>query len=305
MQEYTRQDEAQLSRELEAAWEAGVLRMEPRVWRRRYLGAPAGPRVLLTGSEGEVPQAGVALRIVCDEERQVWIRRDLDPSSLGHGAEAWLSHFVGTEEGQAPVAFGLADEAGFRLALDQGYEQVRSLDLLAVDPSEIRSKGAVKEVSEVRSLGHAAATAWSSARGEGTARMARDRETLDWRFGGEPERGCRLGVVGDGAKGYAVYGVTTFDGVRAGWILDWCNPGHDPTNEDSLLAWLAGCAQADGVDLRAVFADTSQLWIRLQEAGFSVLPTSYFVMARSVLRRFDLRWLYWNWRYSLADLVDE
>jgi len=313
---YSREDEEALLLRLadEAARDSSLT--PPSEWRHRFLENPVGHRVrVVRSASGGLldPQTGVALRVLRDGEESTWCRRAAGFTKDGRAARddldahaSWLKEFVGLEEGQDSMAFAMLGEAGYAEAIALGYEQVRSIDKLSVSPSCLctsAQKGIdIRELerfdAEVDSLTERVA-------GNTRAFAARTAEALNWRFCHAPGSGYRVAAARRASElvGFAVYTAAEFDGSRQALVVDWWVPWDDTEVASALIDWLGRCAQTDGQErLTAVFPETSLPWITFQHAGFRVRPTSYFLLARPIQKRFHVQWLYWNWYYTLADL---
>jgi len=153
------------------------------------------------------------------------------------------------------------------------------------------------------------------ARAELAGAMAvRDVPQLDWRFvkrpaqadygQGEHDR-YAIGVArrGGQAVGYAVFKKGLFDRVAdEGLVCDFvCAPDDDGARA-ALLRWLASRARAAGAArLVAVFPETQPEWQAFQKAGFHAAGTMYFVVGRSWIKRYRMRWLFETWFTTLGD----
>ena len=114
-----------------------------------------------------------------------------------------------------------------------------------------------------------------------------------------------IGVArrGGQAVGYAVFKKGLFNRVAdEGLVCDFvCAPDDDGARA-ALLRWLASRARAAGAArLVAVFPETQPEWQAFQKAGFHAAGTMYFVVGRSWIKRYRMRWLFETWFTTLGD----
>lgn len=288
----------------------------PSAWRHRFLENPVGHRVRVTcSSDGELldPQTGVPMRVLLDGEESTWGRRAAGFTKDGRAVSddleahaAWLEEFLGLGDGQDSMVFAVLGEAGYAEAIALGYEQVRSIDKLSVSPTCLRTSAQKAiEIEEPEHFDHEVDALAERVAGHTKAVTLRTAAFLDWRFCDAPGASYRIGAARRDSElvGFAVYTVGEFDGARQALAVDWWVPWDDTEVASALINWLGRCAQRDGQEqLTAVLPETSLPWITFQHAGFRVRPTSCFLLARPVQKRYGVQWLYWNWYYTLADL---
>jgi hypothetical protein len=191
-----------------------------------------------------------------------------------------------------------------RLYLD--YEVCRSQDALWVDPDRFRAAAApCVEVEEVERFPEEVVELFERAREPHGALAVRDAAYLNWRFVERPEHAYRCALA-RGARGeslgLAVYRGAVFDGHESGLVCDWLVPAGEERAAHALRAWLVERARSeDRRCLAGIWPETCPDWGSFQRAGYRVSPTQYYNVICQYTARFDIRWLYWNWYYTLGD----
>jgi hypothetical protein len=290
-------------------------------WRWQFLANPSGSRIYLAlDADGAVVSqyAGIGQRVQLDGARARFsqsVDSMTDPSRRSGlkkpGAfvltgRPYAAAFGGPPPDRDSVMWGLPVPAAWRIGHEYlGYELVRTVDRLVADPAVVsassKARLAVHELerapSEVDNLFERVAC-------EHGAIAVRDQAQLEWRYFAHPSRRYRVaGVCGAGElRGLAAYRAGSFDGESGGLVCDWLVPAEDREAGETLRAWVADCARAEGERrLVALFPDTAPQWLEFQRAGFRVAPTRYVLAARSYQRRVTRDWLRKHWYYTLGD----
>lgn len=294
-------------------------------WRWQYLENPAGNRIVLgIDAEGRVigHQSSVPVRVRVGPETVTWSQvvdsfsdprrgRGLKkPGVFGTTARAHVDVFGGESPGRDPVMFGLPIRPAWRIGrLHLGYEACRAQDVLVLDDlgrAEEPSPGV--EVEELERFPQDVAALTERAAGHRGALAVRDAAYLNWRYADHPTKRYRLALArraGGGPEpvGLAVHRLGPLvGGEPVGLVCDWL---VDPVDEGACRAlrrWAVDRTRADGADrLVGAWPDTAPEWLAFQDAGFRVDPIPYFCVTNQHTPRFGMRWLYWNWYYTLGD----
>jgi hypothetical protein len=103
--------------------------------------------------------------------------------------------------------------------------------------------------------------------------------------------------------GYCVLRRGDFDGVKdLALVCDWLVPPVETKAAAALRAALVAEARQLGAErIALILPDTCADWLAFQLAGFRAAPTRYFVICRNYVKRYDPRWLYRHWYYTLGD----
>jgi hypothetical protein len=285
--------------------------------------AGVGQRVLLDGEPALFSQA-------VDSMTDPAFRRGLrKPGFFVLTGYPYAEDYGGPPPDRDTVMWGLPVPPAWRIGKTYlKYEMVRSQLKLTADPADLRVAAApgidVAEVDEYAPLAGELESLFARAAAPHGAIAVRDAAQLDWRFVRHPEREYRRAVARRGGElvGLAVFRVGGFDGEEQGLVCDWLVPPDEPEAAHALRAWLRDCARAAGAErLVALLPDTrpdcipfqaAQFrvlpipdtcpdWIPFQAAQFRVLPTRYFLVGRNYVKRYDMRWLYRHWYYTLGD----
>ena len=283
-------------------------------WLRHHVRNPAGQRILVGVDEGggvARAYAGRRLRVRLEGAPAAFT---LVSDTFREGASeafdrAFGQCFGGGEEGQDVVLFGLPDGPAWDVARTElRYDMIRS-QLALVAPASSRSGGggaAAPDVEEVEAFPEAVDELFGRAASASPAIAERTRATLQHRF--PPGEGFRIALARrQGAlQGYAVFhpeGPPELE--RTAWVWDWLVPSGTEEDAAPLRSWLRErAAEAGASDLAALFPDSCPDWIAFQRAGFQARPFPRFLVARTFAKRQSMRWLYHNWYYTLADVVD-
>ena len=103
-------------------------------------------------------------------------------------------------------------------------------------------------------------------------------------------------------RGYAVYKFGDWVLPNMGLVVDWLVPYDEPEVAELLLRAVQARAAADGAAVAAtIFPEWAPWFAWIQERGFLVHPSHYFMVARNFERRYDMLWLRDHWWYQLAD----
>ena len=296
-------------------------------WRWLFGNHPYGQRIWLGwDADGHVigQQASTPLRMRVDGEEMYWSHvvdsfadqrrsRGLKkPGVYATTARAHSDNCGGEPPERDPIMFGFPVRAAWRIGkLYLDYEIARSQDALAVPldrvpPADAAASAATEGVTTERllSLGPDVDALFEETAPHYRAIAVRDSVYLDWRYLAHPKHQYSIGAARRANRlvGLAVYRHATFHGRNAGLICDWVVPPSDREATAALHAWLADRAREDGAtELFGIWPDTCPEWTTFQEMGFRVVPTDYFNVICRYTRRFDTRWLYWHWYYTLGD----
>jgi hypothetical protein len=291
-------------------------------WRWQFLGNPHGWRIWLgLDGEGRVigQQASLPVRMQVGEETMCWsqVVDSFSDPRYGRGlkrkgvyattARGHSDHYGGEPPERDPIMYGMPVRPAWRIGrLYLDYEVCRSQDALWVDPERFRAAAAPGvEVEEVALFPADVEELFARASKDHGALAVRDAAYMNWRFVERPEHAYRLALArGAGGRciGLAVYRGAAFDGHESGLICDWLVPRREVQAGRALRAWLAGCAcSEDRRCLAGIWPESCADWGFFQRAGYRVRPTQYYNVICQYTARFDIRWLYWKWYYTLGD----
>ncbi len=187
------------------------------------------------------------------------------------------------------------------------YELIRTQLKLECAPGEVRlGTGAGVEIEEVERFPEEGLAGLFARSAEPHGAIAvRDTAHLNWRFADHPERDYAIALARKNGRlvGFSVYRHGDFDGREgAALVCDWIVPPVETRAGHALRAWLVERARADGAEhLSAVFPESCADWLAFQMAGFRAAPTRYFLVGRNYVKKYDMRWLYRHWYYTLGD----
>ncbi len=325
--EYRAGDEHAILAAFNAAFAAIDPAFRPRTteaWRWQFLEHPHGRRVWIgLDREGRVvgQQASLPVRMQVGDETMFWsqvVDSFADPSH-GRGlrkkgvyattARGHSDRFGGEPPERDPIMYGMPVRPAWRIGrLYLDYEVCRSQDALCAELARIEHPaGGAVEVEEVERFPDEVSDLFERARGPHGALAIRDAAILDWRWLRRPGHRYRCALArrrGAGREllGLAVQRSGRFDAFEGGLACDWLVvPGADGAAR-ALRAWLAERTRDDGGErLVGIWPETCPDWSAFQRAGFRVRPTQYYNVICQYTARFDLRWLYWNWYYTLGD----
>jgi len=290
-------------------------------WRWQYLENPSGLRIqLCVTPEGRVlaQYAGLPQRMriegaptffsqSVDSLADPEFRRGLAKLPLFVQAGQAYDHLYG---GVGPhkdtLMWGLPVPAAWRIGKKQlKYEYLRTQNKLVLPADGLARLGAHGIEIEERADFPPELDAFDLAFGARYACVAvRDAAQMNWRYARHPLQRYRIALArrGGALAGYAVFRKGTFDGSEDGLLCDWFAPLEDAAVRDALLGWLCRATLDSGArELTAVVPDTSDEWLILQDLGFRVRPTRYFLVGWSFSRQHSLRWLWRHWYYTLGD----
>lgn len=290
-------------------------------WRWQYLENPHGWRIWLGfDAEGRVigQQASLPMRMRVGDETMLWsqVVDSFSHPRYGGGlkkngvyartARAHSDNYGGAPPERDPIMYGFPVRPAWRIGkLFLDYEVCRSQDALYLETERFRGAAAPGvEVEEVEAFPEEVMDLFERARPTRGAATVRDAAYLNWRFVERPEVAYRRALARRGRElvGLAIHRPGVFDGHPGGLICDWLVPADDPHAAAALQAWLVERTRADGHDvLMGIWPETCPEWRALQEHGYRAATTSYTNVICQYTRRFDIRWLYWNWSYTLGD----
>ena len=281
---------------------------------------PGGAYAGVARVDGEV-RAGVVgvRRRVWVEGEPVWWMEVVDAfNDFGAGAglrrtdayvracEAFARELGGAAPGGVPILHGVPTRRAHRIGLARlRYEILRSENVLSMDVDAYDPKAAPGvDVEELDELPEGVDAAFERFRADRGAILARDAETLDWRYARHPERRYRLAVARRGGeiRGYTVLRRGRYAGWEGGLLVDWIVPPSEPEVGWALLAWAAEAARADGAErLVCNVADKFPEWILLQAVGMRAFGTDEYLVFRSFQKPYVMSWLFASWYYTLGD----
>jgi hypothetical protein len=290
---------------------------EPEHWRWAYRKNPAGLRVFVAVTGGQVvaQYAGLPRRVWIDA-RESCFTQIVD--SMVHPAHrAGLKRpglFVNTAlpffeayggPGKDLVHYGWPNEAAWRIGQEYlGYEVVRTQTLLVWEPRGARTSwpGAVARLTR---FDHQAKWLWDRCAGEWGASTIRDDAYLNWRLIDHPKQCYTIAAVHDAQgvlRGCAALWTGPWIVGRVSAIVEWLVPHGEPEVGELLLeaAWALTRAEESRA-LITLVPDWSPWFERFQRHGFLVHPSEFVLVARPFARRFDPIWLRDAWWYQLSD----
>ncbi len=285
-----------------------------RLW-RWLLASPCGARALVAERAGRLvgAVAGFAVPTLAAGERVRWTAVvELLGESPERTAELWARFEerhggAGGERDRLFFALPARERAGVeheRL----GFAVVRSQDRLVLAAGTSREGVAAGvELRESAALPPECAALAERAGAGGGAVARREPAFLRWRFEEHPARAHRCLSARERASGalhgYAVLRPGAFEGEPCLLVCDWLVLPDARAARESLRAALDARARALGLPaVVACFPESAVEFLDFQRAGFRVLPTRSYLMARSFLRGQDSWWLYWSWYATLLEL---
>jgi len=263
--------------------------------------AAVGQRVLLEGRPASYSQA-------VDSMTDRNLARGLkSPGWFVLTGWPFAERFLGLRPDQDPMLWGAPVPPAWRIGRAFfGYRFLRPLMKLAAAPDDVRAeRRAGVELEEPARFPEDVDELFPRAAAPHAAIAVRDRAQLDWRYVENPDRGYSIALARRAGRlrGYCVYQQAGFDDQAGqGLVCDWLvEPGEDAATE-TLLAWLAARARADGAPaLVATFPESCVEWLSFQRAGLRIAPTRHFLVARTYPRWLSMRWLREHWYYTLGD----
>ncbi len=298
---------------------------EPRTlesWRWQYLKNPSGWRIMLAlAPDGAVVSqyAGVGQRVAIGDRRVSFsqavdsmtdpaYRRGLKaPGFFVLTGRPYAELYGGRGEGQDLVMWGLPVPSAWRIGAKYlDYELVCNVNRLELDAErfgQVAAPGGV-HIEPFEAFDEGFDDLFEGWREGRAAIQVRDAAHLRWRYDACPTQTyTRLRAVRDGATvGYLVVRPGAFDHLDGLLLCDHLTAHGD---EEALLALLHAAvelARAGGHErILGMLPDAIPEYLTLQRAGFRVRTTSYFLVGRPYGRRYDMRWLYENWYYTLGD----
>ncbi|MEX1025568.1 MAG: hypothetical protein WD226_10885 [Planctomycetota bacterium] len=291
-------------------------------WRWTYLDNPSGWRISLALTPaGEVVSqyAGIAQRMRLDGEPAyfsqavdsmtdpAWRKGLKRPGFFVLTGYPYAAQYGGPPPDKDVVMWGAPVPAAWRIGKSYlEYELVRSQLKLTVEPDALRDRSVEGiDAAPVDAFGDDVEALFERAAEGRRAIAVRDLAQLHWRFRDHPKHDYTLVEARRGGEllGLAVYRLGTFDGRwNEALIADWLVPATERAAAHALRAWVRERALADGAErVTAIFPDTAPEWLAFQLAGFRAEPSRFFLVGRQYTRKYDMRWLYRNWYYTLGD----
>ncbi len=286
-------------------------------WEWAFRANPAGFRVWLAVKEAQVVAQYAALpyRVLVEGSERHFAqivdsmvhpehRRGLKrPGMFVNTALPFFDEYGG--EGRDLVHYGWPIEQAWRVGKTfLKYEAVRTQPFLVreVDPA---ATDFPSEVEVIERFDHQARWLYDRCVGEWPASTIRDDAFLNWRFTDNPHDSYVNFGVRDAEgvlRGYAVYKFGDWVLPNMGLVVDWLVPYDEPEVAELLLRAVQARAAADGAGVAAtIFPEWAPWFAWIQERGFLVHPSHYFMVARNFERRYDMLWLRDHWWYQLAD----
>jgi hypothetical protein len=291
-------------------------------WRWQFLENPSGWRIWLALTpEGHVVSqyAGIGQRMLLEGAPARFSQAvdSMTDPAWRHGLKRpgffvltgypYAANYGGPPPDKDTVMWGLPVPPAWRIGKTYlEYEMIRTQLKLTAELEELDPEpGTGVEVEEVERFPAEVVELSDRAGRENGAVAVRDAPQLDWRFVRHPERRYRIALARKGSGGLVGYAVLRrghFDGEEEALICDWLVPSVEREAALALRAWCYDRARGEGCErITAVFPDTSAEWIAFQLAGYRARPTRHFLVGRHYVRRYDMRWLYHNWYYTLGD----
>jgi hypothetical protein len=327
IREYRPGDEASLLRTFNQVFAAEDPGFVPRTldeWRWSALGNPAGFRIwlaLTAGAEGGAQQEVVAqyaawpMRMMVDggvrhfaqivdsmvhPEHRAGLKR---PGLFVRTAWDFFSAYGGADRDL--VHYGMPVASAWRIGKTfLEYELMRTHGLLAREVGP--DPGEPPEVRPIERFDEQARWLYDRCAGAFGVSALRDDQFLNWRFVDHPRRRYECLGVRDGAgilRGLAIYRRGDWVLPDMGLLVDWLVPPEEPEVAELLHRALLHRAARDRVSaLTGLIPDWSPWFPWLQDRGWLVYPSDYFMVSRHFHPRFDPLWLRDHWWYQLADL---
>lgn len=295
-------------------------------WRWQYLENPAGHRIYLAVTEdGAVisQYAGIPQRMRLDGAPAIFtqavdsmtdprFRRGLKkPGFFVLTGYPFAENFGGPPPERDPVMWGLPVPPAWRIGKAYlQYQLIRNVNQLVFalpgEPARLGAESALTIDGGAVDAGlpEGIEGLFERFAAERLAVGLRDRAYLEWRYRRKPGHGYRFLTARRGAElvGALIWRDGHFDLQRAANIAEFLVAPGDLAAGDALLRELAREATALGLPrLQALFPDTAPEWLAFQQRGFLVVPTRYFLVGREYHKRYEMRWLYRHWYYSLGD----
>ncbi|QDU68407.1 GNAT family N-acetyltransferase [Engelhardtia mirabilis] len=291
-------------------------------WRWQYLENPSGWRIYLAiTDDGRVMSqyAGVGLRVLLEGERAHFsqavdsmtdpaFRRGLKkPGFFVLTSYPYAENYGGPAPDKDPIQYGMPIPPAWRIGkVHCGYQMLRTETKLVVpaDGGLTLESAAGVEVTETETWPDDLDELFARACEPFGAIGIRDRAHMQWRYRDRP--GFRYEVALARANGQlvglAVWRAGVFDRSDDGLICDWIvDPGR-PDASAALIAWAAERTRAAGRErLVTLLPDTCPEWLPFQGRGFRARTSSYFMVIRRYTKRYDTRWVYKHWYYTLGD----
>jgi hypothetical protein len=291
-------------------------------WRHRHLEAPAGHRVLVARGPDERVVGHVAAlgqhvqvggervtfaHVTGAHVRSAAVRASTAARGLARcGAlarlgEAWIERNLRGRDALAWCA--PRSIRAWRFAkFSAGFAVIRTHDRLAVDAAAPRIGAAPGiDVTESTHAPEDVDDLFERAAAHMRMVQVRDRSFFDWRFAGAAYTFGAARRAGR-TTGLAVFRAGTFAGEEAGIACEWLVDPSDEGARAALLAWLSERTVAAGrARLVTALADSNQEWLALQRLGLRAEPTDVFVAGVESGRGFDMRKVYHEWYWTLAD----
>ncbi len=286
-------------------------------WDWAFRDNPAGFRIWLAFWEGQVVAQYAALpcRVWIDGRESTFaqiVDSMVDPEHRAGLKRPGL--FVRTawpffDEYGAPgrdvVHYGWPIEPAWRVGKTfLNYEVVRTQLFLAraadAGPAEMP-----EGVERIERFDHSVRALYERCVPELGASTIRDPHFMNWRYVDNPYHEYVALGVPDGAggwRGVAVHRHADWVERGMGVVVDWLVPSGDVEAGALLLEALVRRSRATGSSVTTMIMPEWSPWFeRIQEQGFHVRPSGYFMVARNFERKYDMLWLRDHWWYQIGD----
>lgn len=253
-------------------------------------------RIMIEGAERRFAQI---VDSMVHPEHRAGLKR---PGLFVRTAWEFFDHYGGPDKDL--VHYGMPIASAWRIGKTfLKYEIMRTHGVLAREPGP--DPGEPPEVEVIERFDEQARWLWDRCAGDFGASAIRDADFWNWRFVDHPRQEYeRLGVRdADGVlRGVAIYRRADWVLPNMGVVVDWLVPPDEPEVGAALERAVRHRGARDGVSAVAnLTPDWSPWFARLQDWGWSVHPSEYFMVTRSFHPRYDAVWLRQHWWYQLAD----
>jgi hypothetical protein len=302
-----------------------VPQIDARTWEWKYDPRPSGGRTELIVAEH--PEIGIAgaypcqpLRALCEGQpmrtaqitdlmvRHDWRRAGPRPGLFVTLGNAFYDAYCGAGPDRQAFNYGWPVPAWRIGQRYLRYENVRDWNFLAreipVDPAALRAMPGGVEVRAVERFGPDVDALFATLGPRFGLTLVKDSAYLNWRFADHPSRSYRLlecrGLADGALRGVAVDTVGDFRRPNTSFVLELL---VDLADDEAFTALLGACERRAREDetgaIASVFNPADPMFLRLQQAGYQVWNSSYFLVAAPF--SIDALFLREAWAFTMGD----
>ncbi len=239
--------------------------------------------------------------------RPEWLRHGGEPGLFARLGQAFLERWLGTNDDQAPLIYGLPGVGWRSGSRHLGWQIARDWDVTfreLAPGAAVRPCPASLCVTTVGRFGADVDQLFAQLEPELGVTTVRDHRYLNWRYADHWERRyvlyeCRERHSG-ALRAIAVYGVGDLLRPHTSYVVDWLVGPDDHEAMTCLLAAAESRAMEDGTGMVcSVWNHMDPRFLRMQEHGYRVRGTPWFVAILSAV--YDTIYFRDRWFFTLGD----